>query len=169
MAIYHEEGHSAALAYLAGNRGDGTKGLTGSFGPGGRYAAWGARTRQSLDRYFRFDREERRDYAQLPLKAEVALGRHWVGAVIDVVMFDDAGYVGRVLNWDKTGVDLDVAEIVAVPAAMLIEQELGRDTCVHIAVWDLENSRQFEIDGPSALAWVAHASTLMDQVEDGVQ
>jgi hypothetical protein len=165
IGIYHDEGHVAAVSYLAGNRGDGSKGLAGAFGVGGRYANWGARTRDSLDRYFRYDQQQGEVYAALPLRGEVTIGTHTVGAYVDVVMFHRSGYVGRLLNWDLEGVTLDDAELMAAPASLLIEQELGRTTCVKIAVWDLEHRRQFEVNGAYALAQVGRVRRLMDRVD----
>lgn len=168
IAIYHDEGQAAALAYLSGNRGDGTKGLAGAFGPGGRFENWGRRTRDHLDRYFRYDQPLGEAYAELPLRGDVAIGSHTVGAYIDVVTFHASGYVGRVLNWDLEGVTLAAADLIAVPAALLIEQELGAGTCIKIAVWDLEQRQQLEINGSYALSQVSRLSSLMDRVDPGV-
>jgi hypothetical protein len=165
IAIYHGEGQSAALAYLAGNRGDGTKGLAGSFDVGGRYQDWGRRTRDCLNRYFRHDQRLGSVYAELPLRDEVTIGNHSIGAYVDVVTFHPSGYIGRLLNWDRDGLTLANAELMAVPAALLIEQELGEATCVMLAVWDLEHDQQFEINGVYALRQVSRLRRLMDRVE----
>lgn len=166
VAIYHEEGHAAALSYLGGQR-PGVKGLaTGYFGPGGKAAGWGRQTRRSLDRYFDYDRREGQLYAELSLKEDVALGTHFIGAFVDVVLFHPQGYLGRVLSWDQAGVPtLEAADLVAAPAAMLIEQEMGEGTCAVVAVWDLPNKRQYEIDGQQALGTASQLKALMNRIE----
>jgi hypothetical protein len=165
IAIYHDEGYTSAQSYLAGNRGDGTKGLAGAFGVGGRYHDWGQRTRDCLNRYFGQDQRLGEVYAELPLRGDVAIGNHSVGAYVDVVVFHPSGYVGRLLNWDLDGITLPNADLMAVPAALLIEQELGQATCVKIAVWDLEHNRQFEVSGTYALGQTAGLRALLDRVD----
>jgi hypothetical protein len=167
LSIYHEEGHSEALAYLAGHRA-GSKGLSGTYGRGGSREQLGRRTAVAFARYVRYDVTDGRVYAELSLSADVPLGRHVVGATLDVVVFDREGYAGRLLNWDLKGVERDIAELLAVPMVLLIDQQLGAGTAVEIAAWDLENDRRWIIDRDTALDQTDELVALLDDTESAL-
>lgn len=164
ICIYHEEGHSDALAYLGGRR-PGSLGLSATFGPDGPRAAQGRRTSAAFDRYVRLDRQDGRPYAELTLGADVSVGRHQVGATADVVVFDQLGYSGRTLSWNLDGVTDELAELLALPVALAIDQELGADTCVEVVVWDLEHNAQWVVDRAAAHARARELARVLDRIE----
>jgi hypothetical protein len=164
VRLYHTEGHPASLAYLAGRR-KGSRGLAGDYGPGGRRAQQGARTRASFDRYVRLDIADGRPYADLELSKEIPIGDHVFAASLDVVLFVPRGFGGRLLNWDQTGLTDDTAEVVAAPMVRMIDQELGSDTCVEIEVWDLEHNLCWVVDRSTALAKLKDVEDLLDRTE----
>lgn len=103
--------------------------------------------------------------AELTLAEEVDVGSHRVQTTIDVVVFADVGYSGRILNWDRAGVSEGVADTLAAPAALLIDRELGEETCVDIEVWDLGSSEKWVLTREAAFGHVEKLARLLDQVE----
>jgi hypothetical protein len=167
LSLYHEEGLAEALAYLAGNR-PGSTGLGGTYGRGGSREQQGRRTAAQFDRYVRYDINDGRPYAELGLSAEVVIGRHVVRATLDVVVFDAVGYAGRLLNWDLQGVDRPVAEMLAVPMVLLMDQQLGTGTAVEVAVWDLEHDRRWIVTRGTALNLVNELAVLLNITESAL-
>lgn len=167
LTIYHEEGHPEALAYLAGHR-PGSTGLGGTYGAGGGREQQGRRTAAAFDRYVRYDVNDGRPYAELGLAAEVVVGRHRIGATLDVVVFAAAGYAGRLLNWDLDGVEREVAQLLAVPMVLLIDEQLGAGTAVETAVWDLEHDRRWIVARATALQQVNQLAALLDNTESAL-
>jgi hypothetical protein len=156
------------LAYLEGKHPDGGRGLSGSFGPKGKYAKQGQRARDGFARYVKLDKRDARPVAELTLAEEVDVGSHRVQTTVDVVVFADTGYSGRILNWDRAGVSEGVADALAAPAALLIDRELGEETCVDIEVWDLGSSEKWALTREAALGHVEKLARLLDQVEAAI-
>lgn len=168
VRIYHDETHSSALAYLDGRRRDGSRGLAGTFSPTGSRARQGQRTRQAFARYAQLEVRDGRPVADLALTGDVQIGSHTVGTTVDVVLFTTGGYSGRLLTWDLAGVTPEVADLMAVPAVLLIDQKLGEGTCVDIEVWDLENGVKWLIPRESGLSRLPNAALTLDAVEAAV-
>lgn len=168
LGIYHEESLSDALAYLDGRRPGPAKGLSGTYGPEGKRAQQGKDARRSFERYVRLDRQDPRPVAELQLVADVQVGAHEVSASVDVVLFTDDGYRARVLNWDKAGLNDPLADLLATPSALLVEQELGWDTCRDVELWDLRSGAVWQVDRRPALAAVDRLSRYLDRVESAL-
>lgn len=166
--MYHEASLSDALSYLNGRHPDGRKGLSGTYGPEGKRAQQGADARKSFDRYVRLDRLDRRPVAELELAGEVQVGVHDVSVSVDVVLFTDDGYTGRLLNWDRGGLSDRLADILAIPTALLIEQELGSGTCTNIELWDLRSAGIWQVDREPALSGVDRLSRYLDRVQSAL-
>jgi hypothetical protein len=49
--------------------------------------------------------------------------------------------------------------------ALMIDQELGDETAVEVAVWDLEHGRRWLVRRSDALQRVSEVITLLDTVE----
>jgi hypothetical protein len=154
LQIYHDEGQTQAVDYLAGRRPH-SRGLSGYYGAGGKRPRQGQRTREAIGRYIQFDLEDGRPMAELGVTGEVVIGHHTVSTTVDVVVFaaQEYGYEysGRILLWDLSGGSDSLSELIAVPAVRLIDQELGADTCGDIEVWDLEYGARWRIGRAHAL------------------
>ena len=104
--------------------------------------------------------------ATLALSGDVPFGSHVIGSTVDVVVFAAAtGLIGRVLTWDLSGVNENLAKLVAVPATLLVDRELGADTCVAIDVWDLEHGARWTIARQEAIANRSLVQGLLDRTE----
>jgi hypothetical protein len=95
-------------------------------------------------------------------------GSHLVQVIADVVVFADDGYSGRILNWDRTGVDGEVVDVLGLPGALLLDQELGEDTCVDIEIWDLERGEKWLVNREAAFSQLEKLARLLDRVEAAV-
>lgn len=168
IEIYHNEGQAAALDYLAGRR-PGSRGLSGYYGTGGKRPRQGQRTREAISRYIQFDLEDGRPVAELGVSGDVAIGPHIVSTTVDVVVFatqeDGYEYSGRLLTWDLAGGSVSLAEVIAVPALLLIDQELGADTCEDIEVWDLEHGARWRIVRGHALGNIGRVAQMLDRAD----
>jgi hypothetical protein len=164
IRLYHDEGLDLANQYLEGRRG-GSTGLSGYFGSDGPRAQQGQRTREAFNRYVHFDGADGRPVATMALSGDVSVGHHVIGATVDIVVFGPTGYGGRVLNWDIAGINADLARLVAVPALMLIDQELGHSTCSDIEVWDLEHGVRWPRDSNEIRGDFGTVARLLDRVE----
>jgi hypothetical protein len=168
IRVFHDESHADALAYLDGRRPDGSRGLSGTFGPKGSRAKQGQRVRDAFGRYVRLDRQDSRPVAEVSLLGEISIGAHSVMAAVDVVIFATAGYSGRILNWDRAGVTDEIADALSVPGVLLIDQELGDDTCVDVEVWDLEGGKKWVVTREAAMTQISEVARLLDRVEAAV-
>lgn len=168
IRTYHDESLADALAYLDGRHPNGARGLSGTFGPKGKRAKQGRRTRDGFGRYVKLDRRDGRPAAELMLKEDVEIGSHLVQVTADVVVFADDGYSGRILNWDRTGVDGEVVDVLGLPGALLLDQELGEDTCVDIEIWDLERGEKWLVNREAAFSQLKKLAHLLDRVEAAV-
>lgn len=168
LEIHHEEGQAATLDYLAGRRPH-SRGLSGYYGAGGKRPRQGQRTREAIDRYIQFDLEDGRPVAELGVNGDVAIGAHIVSTAVDVVVFaaqeDGYEYSGRILLWDLAGGSDSLSELVAVPAVLLIDQELGADTCEDVEVWDLEYGARWRIRRAHALGNVRRVAQMLDRAD----
>jgi hypothetical protein len=166
IEIYHDEGQSAALDYMDGRRPH-SRGLSGYYGSGGKRPRQGQRTREAIGRYFQYDVEDGRPVAELGVTGEVTIGPHVVSTTVDVVVFaaqeDGYEYSGRVLLWDLAGGSESLSELIAVPAVLLIDKELGEDTCGDIEVWDLENGTRWRIGRRHALSNLSRVTEMLDR------
>jgi hypothetical protein len=163
--MYHDESFADALAYLDGRHPDGGRGLSGTFGPDGKRAKQGQATRDGFRRYVRLDGHDGRPAAELTLAGDVEVGSHQVATTIDVVLFADDGYGARVLNWDRGGLTDELAEVLAIPAALLVERELGAGTCAEVELWDLKNGAIWQVARDPALGALSRLARYLDQVE----
>lgn len=166
--LYHDESLSDALAYLGGKHPDGGRGLSGTFGPEGKRARQGSEVRESFARYVKLDGRDARPVAELGLGNEVDVGSHQVSTAIDVVLFAEEGYSGRVLNWDRGGLSDRLADMLSIPATLLIDQELGADTAVDVELWDLQNGAIWQVARDVALARVERLARFLDRIEVGL-
>jgi hypothetical protein len=166
IEIYHDEGQSAALDYMDGRRPH-SRGLSGYYGSSGKRPRQGQRTREAIARYFQYDVEDGRPVAELGVSGEVTIGHHVVSTTVDVVVFaaQDEGYEysGRVLLWDLAGGSEPLSELIAVPAVLLIDQGLGRNTCGDIEVWDLEHGSRWRVGRRHALSNVPRVTEMLDR------
>jgi hypothetical protein len=167
IRIFHEEGAGRAIEYLEGRRA-GAQGLGGTFGPSGNRATQGRRTREAFDRYVRMSDADGRDYADVGVSGDVEIGSHVVGVTLDAVVFDTQGYAGRLLTWDLSGMTSELALLVAGPAVLLIDQQMGRGTCCEVEVWDLEHDHQWRFLRAHALSAIADVERVLDAVESAI-
>lgn len=165
VTLYHEEGHPAALAYLAGRRPGPSKGLSGVFGADGARAGEGNRLQRNFDRYVRHSVNDGREVVETWLPAEVSIGRHLVAGTADVVLFDDAGHAARLLNWDLKGVTREVALVMAVAGYLVVENQYGAGITTDVAVWDLEHERRFAFGRKELHAAVRELGRLLDRAD----
>jgi hypothetical protein len=168
VRLYHDEALSDALAYLSGRHPDGGRGLSGTFGPEGKRAKQGSEARESFARYVKLDGRDARPVAELGLTGDVDVGSHQVSTTIDVVVFAAEGYTGRVLNWDRGGLSDRLADMLSIPAMLLIDQELGDDTAVDVELWDLRNGSIWQVSREVALARADRLARFLDRIEAGL-
>jgi hypothetical protein len=116
-----------------------------------------------------FDLQDGRPPAALSLARDVTIGSHVVGTTVDVAVFADGGYSGRVLTWDLAGVTGELANLLAVPVALLIDQELGAATCLDVEVWDLEHGRRWLIPRDVALGGMRVVERMLDRTEAAIK
>ena len=151
VRLLHEQSEAAAIDYLEG-RGDG-KGLTGYFGPGERGARQGALTRQAFNYYAAQARRDARPWVNLFLSADVPVGPDTVNVVIDVVLHEVRGYVGRLLLWESaTHCNEVLATRYAGPCVGALSQTLGTGIPVaEVEVWHLHDEIKWLIAPEDAL------------------
>lgn len=168
IEIYHDEGQAAALDYLAGRRPH-SRGLSGYYGTSGKRPRQGQRTREAIGRYIEFDVEDGRPIAELGVRGEVAIGHHTVSTTVDAVVFaaqeDGYEYSGRLLLWDLAGGSDSLSELLAAPAVLLIDQELGAEMCEDVEVWDLEHGARWRILRAHALNGVQRVTEMLDRAD----
>jgi hypothetical protein len=102
------------------------------------------------------------------LTSDVDIGPHQISTTVDVVLFAEDGYSGRVLNWDRAGLSDSLADVLSVPAVLLVDQELGADTCVDVELWDLHKGAKWLVARDAALAQVGRLKRFLDRIEANV-
>jgi hypothetical protein len=95
--------------------------------------------------------------ALLDLTRDVQLGDNHVGVRVDVVLFENQGYTGRLLLWDTDETGRDLAKIFAAPCVLAIDDVLGPATCQGIEVWQLRHEREFRVFRAEALEHIGEA------------
>lgn len=144
---FHQDGGGAALRQLnqAFDRSE-------YWGPAGRPQArgWAESIRRCFQRYVDLASGDRRVVVQSPMTSNVQVGGDTVGASLDVVVRDAAGYVGRVLLWDTPPLTQEDAEILASVVVAALEQEFGRGQSAGAEIWHLRSGVQVFVDAATA-------------------
>jgi hypothetical protein len=118
-------------------------------------------TRLGFQRYVSLEHQDARFVATVNLEADVSFGPHDVGVRVDVVLFEDDGFAGRVLLWDVSPCDMRLAEMYSAPCVRLIEEGLGLN-CHAIDVWQLRHQSEFRVSRQAAMRRLPEVRSTLD-------
>lgn len=107
--------------------------------------------------------QDNRPCINSPLTTDVDIDGNEIGVGVDIVLLDPQGYVGRVVLWDKQVPSGDDAEMLALPIALAIEQELGVGRGAGVEVWHLRSGSTETITQSRALRKLPQAIVLLDR------
>lgn len=145
---FHREGAVAATNAL--NR---SFDASSYWGPTGTLQAsgWANAIRAKFNTYVELASADSRPVFNTQVAADVPIGQHLVGVLIDVVLLDPMGYVGRHIIWDTQTLTHTNAERLAGPIILAMQQELGEDRVAGAEIWHLQSRAAFNIDRATAL------------------
>jgi hypothetical protein len=129
------------------------------WGPNGTPQArgWARAIRELYDVYDGLTQSDRRTAFAYGVERDIALGVHALGVRADVVLLDPAGYVPRIVLWDKNDLTYGRAIEYGAPVWRAMEDELGDGRVAAVEVWALRGPTQIAITP-------AQASAAMGQV-----
>jgi hypothetical protein len=124
------------------------------WGPNGRPSAqgWARVIRELYDVYDGLTQGDGRRGFVYGIERDIDLSPDSLAVRADVVLFDPAGYVPRVVLWDKS--DLSAARAVAygAPVWQAMEDEFGDGRVPFVEVWSLRGPDQFTVSPAQARA-----------------
>lgn len=157
---FHREGADASVTQL-----NDAIARSEYWGPNGNAPArsWAETISECFQRYIDLASLDSRPTLGTPVVADVRVGSNAIGVSLDVVLLDPNGYVGRHLLWDRPELTQSVAELLAAPIVLALEQELGMNRVVGAEVWHLRSGQQHSIDRATALAGVQRVQRVVNR------
>lgn len=156
VRVYHREGVDRALASPT---------LTSPhWRLPGRGRTLANNYRDCLQRYIALDALDARTFVDAGITETVVLGNDEVNVVLDVILLNRTGHVGRVLLWDTSILDRRLAQITAAPALLALQQLVGESRAQTIEIWHLRSGTQFEFTAHEALAELPEAVAAVQRV-----
>ena len=154
---YHREGGEAAAERL-----DRSFRNSSYWGPSGspQNRGWANAIRNCFQTYRNLADQDGRSAFTEGLRSELVLPPDELGVYIDVLLFDSAGYVPRLVLWDTNDPTDQRVLLYAAPAWRVAEEELGTGRVPEVEVWHLRTARQFVVSAGSAEA----ALPIVDQI-----
>lgn len=130
------------------------------WGPNGTPQArgWARAIRELYDVYDVLTQGDPRTAFAYGVERDIALGVDALGVRADVVLLDPAGYVPRIVLWDKN--DLTYARAIAygAPVWRAMEDELGDGRVAAVEVWALRGPTQITVTPAQASAAMGQVS-----------
>jgi hypothetical protein len=129
------------------------------WGPNGTPQArgWARVIRELYDVYDGLTQGDPRTAFAYGVERDIALGVDALGVRADVVLFDPAGYMPRVVLWDKNDLSRGRALEYGAPVWRAMEDDLGQGRVAAVEVWALRGPTQLTVTA-------AQASAVMGQV-----
>jgi hypothetical protein len=117
------------------------------WGPNGTPQArgWARVIRELYDVYDGLTQGDPRTAFAYGVERDIALGVDALGVRADVVLFDPAGYVPRVVLWDKNDLSRARAIEYGAPVWRAMEDELGQGRVAAVEVWALRGPTQITV------------------------
>jgi len=122
------------------------------WGPNGTPQAqgWADAIRRLYDTYDNLAQADPRPAIAAGLERDLELQPDALGVRIDVLLFDPAGYVPRLVFWDKNDLTQARAIQYAAPAWRVMEDELGDGRVADVEVWSLRQPAQLTVSPAQA-------------------
>lgn len=155
IARHHRESPAAARARMhRAFRDSDYWGLNGT--PQAR--GWAEAILRCYETYIDLTRSDTRPAFATAVERDLELPPDALAVRVDVVLLDPAGYVPRLVLWDKNDLTQARAIQYAAPAWRVMENELGDGRVAHVEVWSLRQPTQINVlpaDARAAMGDVA--------------
>ncbi len=124
------------------------------WGPNGRPSAqgWARVIRELYDVYDGLTQGDARRGFAYGVEREIDLSPDSLVVRADVVLFDPAGYVPRIVLWDKDDLSASRAVAYGAPVWRAMEDEFGDGRVPYVEVWSLRGPSQFTVSPAQARA-----------------
>jgi hypothetical protein len=124
------------------------------WGPNGRPSAqgWARVIRELYDVYDGLTQGDGRRGFAYGVERDIDLPPDSLAVRADVVLFDPAGYVPRVVLWDKNDLSASRAVEYGAPVWRAMEDEFGDGRVPYVEVWSLRGPDQFTVSPAQARA-----------------
>jgi hypothetical protein len=161
IARFHREGPDAAWYAL-----DNALASSNYWGPNGTPQAtgWANAIRACFRVYRSMAEVDPRPSFATSLNRTLYLPPDDLGVHIDVVLLDPAGYVPRLVLWDKNDLTPDRAALYAAPVWSVLEGELGVGRIPRVEIWHLRSADQEVISAEEATASLERAEEIVRRV-----
>jgi hypothetical protein len=122
------------------------------WGPNGTPQAqgWARVIRELYDVYDALTHGDGRSAFAYGVERDIDLSPDALAVRADVVLFDPAGYVPRVVLWDKNDLSASRAAAYGAPVWRAMEDEFGDGRVPHVEVWSLRGPDQFTVSAAQA-------------------
>lgn len=160
IAKYHRLGPDAALRAMR----DAYRNSSYWGSGGSPQAGWANAMVECFERYIDMAAEDGRVAFATSLKRDVDFGLHQVAVHVDVVLLDPAGYIGRIVLWDKAELTMELAGHYATPAYAALEDELGANRVVGVEVWHLRSGVQVYVTATACESNLAAVERIVERI-----
>lgn len=135
VRTYHVEGYESAQRRL-------DQGFSNYFSRPGSPAGMARVARANFDAYVKLDGQDGRPAFDFAVRTVLDFGSDELAVILDVLLLDDNGYVGRMILWgDMPPMSRSQLELLATPVILAMRQTLGRDRVVGVEVWEIRTER----------------------------
>lgn len=161
IARHHREGPAAARARMHRSFRD-----SDYWGPNGRPQAqgWAEAIRRCYDTYIDLTSDDSRPAFATAVERDLDLGPDALAVRVDVVLLDPAGYVPRLVFWDKPDLTHALAIQYGAPAWRVMENELGDGRIARVEVWSLRQPTQISVSPTEARAAMGEVARVVHRL-----
>ena len=158
---HHREGPAAARSRLHQSFRN-----SDYWGPNGTPQAqgWARVIRELYDIYVRLTEDDARPAFATAVERDIDLGPDTLAVRVDVVLLDPAGYVPRLVLWDKNDLTTGWAVQYAAPVWRAMEDELGEGRVAGVEVWSLRGPRLTTVTPAQARAAMRQVTQVMHRL-----
>jgi hypothetical protein len=96
------------------------------------------------------------------ITSDVPIDGNSIGVIIDVILLDPHGYVGRYVLWDKPPISTPEAELTAAPVVLAMQEELGENRVVGVEVWHLRSRSAFFVSREQAIQRLEEVAAIVN-------
>ena len=122
---------------------------------------------QSYDNYAQMTSGDTRAMVSTSLERDLDVPPNVIGVRIDALLLDPAGYVPRIVLWDKNELTAERATLYAAPVLLAVEEELGGGRVAETEVLHLRSRLQLIISNDDALSVAQGMETVVSRLLSG--
>lgn len=136
------------------------------WGPSGSPQArgWAAAIRRLYDSYDALTQHDTRAAFATAVERDLDMPPDTLGVRVDVVLLDPAGYVPRLVLWDKNDLTQARAVQYGAPAWRAMEDELGNGRVARVEVWSLRQAAQLTVSPAEARAAMGQVARVVHRL-----